>query len=241
MGPSSYFKDLNEKNLFEKYYTENPVQKQIDSKINDSYNIFSQDKGPQIKDDNIFEQNKGTQLSKESDNPFNIDISGFSKRKEDSEDYSIGGKNKSKKDKPFAGGLFGEKAEGDGATQQIAGDALNLGKGIFSQATTESKTGAEGFSRGLETTMSAAKLGMSIGGPIGAGVGAVGGAIYSTIDYFNDKENQTNRRSDEMIEENAKKKEIIDRDYLLDKGQKQIKKLSALRSSQLNYINLNNY
>lgn len=244
MGPSSFFSELNKQNLLSNYYKDNPVESQIDNKLKESFDIFNDKKGTQIKDNDIINQTKQNSFGNDS-NSFGIDLSSMTSKNKLSniplDNFNQTSNNSKSTSGSFLNGILGEKAEGEGAASSIASEAINVGKGILDTESTQSKTTGEGISRGISNTMNAAKLGMTIGGPIGAGIGAVGGAVYSAIDFFDDQADMRDERIEELQTELESKRTKREEEFLMEKGKKQINKLKRLKESQLNYVSSSNY
>ena len=86
--------------------------------------------------------------------------------------------------------------------------------------------------------MKGAQIGFGIGGPLGAAIGGVAGLAAGVIDMFGDttKRNTAKRNSINAKNDELKTKRQLQ--YAVDTQSDQLKKLQALRKSQLNYLDV---
>ena len=118
----------------------------------------------------------------------------------------------------------------------VASSSVAAGMKALTMSQTTANNDGESIMSGLDMTMKGAQAGMAIGGPWGAAIGAGAGVVYSVIDGLGD----ANKRG--RNERNAAKKKFNEnrlrreQEFRISEGEESLKKLSALRKSQMDYL-----
>lgn len=127
-------------------------------------------------------------------------------------------------------------AGGGGSGMDIASTSIAAGMKALTMSQTTANNDGESVMNGIDMTMKGTQAGMAIGGPVGAAIGGGAGLIYSIYDGFAD----ANKRG-RMERENAKKqfnekRARREQEFRISEGEESLKKLSALRKSQMDYL-----
>ena len=118
----------------------------------------------------------------------------------------------------------------------VASSSVAAGMKALTMSQTTANNEGESIMNGLDMTMKGAQAGMAIGGPWGAAIGGGAGLVYGVIDGFGD----ANKRG--RNERNANKKKFNEnrlrreQEFRISEGEESLKKLSALRKSQMDYL-----
>ena len=141
------------------------------------------------------------------------------------------------------GGLKSGGAEGStdalasaSGGMDIASTSVAAGMKALTMSQTTANNDGESVMNGIDMTMKGAQAGMAIGGPWGAAIGGTLGLGYGIYDGFADA-NQRGRN-----ERNANKKKFNEnrlrreQEFRISEGEESLKKLSALRKSQMDYL-----
>lgn len=118
-----------------------------------------------------------------------------------------------------------------------AGGIAQYGMQMVNMFGTEAKSEKESWGSFGSAIAGGASIGATVGGPWGAVIGAAAGLVMGTVDMIGDtKKRRVSARNnyDKMLEMAANQRK---QDYLLEKGEESINKLTQLRKAQLNYIN----
>lgn len=118
----------------------------------------------------------------------------------------------------------------------VASTSFSAGMKALTMSQTTANNDGESIMSGIDMTMKGAQAGMAIGGPLGAGIGAGAGVVYSVIDGLGDAfKRGRNERNDnkKKFNENRLRRE---QEFRISEGEESLKKLSALRKSQMDYL-----
>lgn len=118
----------------------------------------------------------------------------------------------------------------------VASTSVAAGMKALTMSQTTANNDGESIINGIDMTMKGAQAGMAIGGPLGAGIGAGAGLVYSVVDGFADanKRGRNERNANkEKFNENRLRRE---QEFRISEGEESLKKLSALRKSQMDYL-----
>lgn len=127
-------------------------------------------------------------------------------------------------------------AGGAAGGMDIASTSVAAGMKALTMSQTTANNEGESIMNGLDMTMKGAQAGMAIGGPWGAAIGGTLGLGYGIYDGFAD----ANKRG--RNERNANKKKFNEnrlrreQEFRISEGEESLKKLSALRKSQMDYL-----
>lgn len=114
---------------------------------------------------------------------------------------------------------------------------VGLGANIYAQEQHTAANDEESVMTGINTTVQAAQVGMTVGGPVGAAVGAVGGIAYSVIKAKKDKKKRERLMNKIYNNDNKIRVAERERDQRMAEGQEQVNDMKALYQSQLGMIN----
>ena len=141
------------------------------------------------------------------------------------------------------GGLKSGGAEGStdalasaSGGMDIASSSVAAGMKALTMSQTTANNDGESVMNGIDMTMKGAQAGMAIGGPVGAAIGGGAGLIYGVVDGFTDanKRGRNERKANkEKFNENRLRRE---QEFRISEGEESLKKLSALRKSQMDYL-----
>lgn len=123
-----------------------------------------------------------------------------------------------------------------GGGMDIASTSVAAGMKALTMSQTTASNDGESVMNGIDMTMKGAQAGMAIGGPWGAAIGAGAGVVYSVIDGLGDafKRGRNERNAlKEKFNENRLRRE---QEFRISEGEESLKKLSALRKSQMDYL-----
>ena len=118
----------------------------------------------------------------------------------------------------------------------VASTSVAAGMKALTMSQTTANNEGESIMNGLDMTMKGAQAGMAIGGPWGAAIGGGAGLVYGVIDGFGDanKRGRNERKANkEKFNENRLRRE---QEFRISEGEESLKKLSALRKSQMDYL-----
>lgn len=102
----------------------------------------------------------------------------------------------------------------------------------------EAQSEKESWSSFGSSIAGGASVGAMVGGPWGAAIGAAVGLITGTVDMIVDTKKRNHRDRERYGETLRLAEEKRKQDYMLQKGEESVNKLTQLRKAQLNYINL---
>ena len=118
----------------------------------------------------------------------------------------------------------------------VASTSVAAGMKALTMSQTTANNDGESVMNGIDMTMKGAQAGMAIGGPWGAAIGGAVGLGYGIYDGFADA-NQRGRNerkaNKEKFNENRLRRE---QEFRISEGEESLKKLSALRKSQMDYL-----
>ena len=185
-------------------------------------------------------ENIAKTVSKFSDNVVNVDEA---YENEDDSNGNVGGSRKVRKAMRKTEKESGDKESwltkgGEGFTTENIIDAAGLGIQIGSAFGNTSSSEGESWAQTGNFAMKGAQIGFGIGGPLGAAIGGVAGLAAGVVDMFGDttKRNTAKRNSINAKNDELKTKRQLQ--YAVDTQSDQLKKLQALRKSQLNYLDV---
>lgn len=118
----------------------------------------------------------------------------------------------------------------------IASSSVSAGMKALTMSQTTANNDGESIMNGIGMTMTGAQAGMAIGGPWGAAIGGALGLGYSVFDGFGDafKRGRDERNANKKkFNENRLRRE---QEFRISEGEESLKKLSALRKSQMDYL-----
>ena len=118
----------------------------------------------------------------------------------------------------------------------VASSSVAAGMKALTMSQTTANNDGESVMNGIDMTMKGAQAGMAIGGPWGAAIGGGAGLIYGVVDGFADanKRGRNERKANkEKFNENRLRRE---QEFRISEGEESLKKLSALRKSQMDYL-----
>lgn len=118
----------------------------------------------------------------------------------------------------------------------VASTSVAAGMKALTMSQTTANNDGESVMNGIDMTMKGAQAGMAIGGPWGAAIGGTLGLGYGIYDGFADanKRGRNERKANkEKFNENRLRRE---QEFRISKGEESLKKLSALRKSQMDYL-----
>jgi hypothetical protein len=123
-----------------------------------------------------------------------------------------------------------------GGGMDIASTSVAAGMKALTMSQTTANNDGESVMNGIDMTMKGAQAGMAIGGPWGAAIGGALGLGYGIYDGFADanKRGRNERNANkEKFNENRLRRE---QEFRISEGEESLKKLSALRKSQMDYL-----
>ena len=118
----------------------------------------------------------------------------------------------------------------------VASTSVAAGMKALTMSQTTANNDGESVMNGIDMTMKGAQAGMAIGGPWGAAIGGAVGLGYGIYDGFADanKRGRNERKANkEKFNENRLRRE---QEFRISEGEESLKKLSALRKSQMDYL-----
>ena len=118
----------------------------------------------------------------------------------------------------------------------VASTSVAAGMKALTMSQTTANNDGESVMNGIDMTMKGAQAGMAIGGPWGAAIGGTLGLSYGIYDGFADanKRGRNERKANkEKFNENRLRRE---QEFRISEGEESLKKLSALRKSQMDYL-----
>lgn len=118
----------------------------------------------------------------------------------------------------------------------VASTSVAAGMKALTMSQTTANNDGESIMNGIDMTMKGAQAGMAIGGPWGAAIGGTLGLGYGIYDGFADanKRGRNERRANKKkFNENRLRRE---QEFRISEGEESLKKLSALRKSQMDYL-----
>lgn len=127
-------------------------------------------------------------------------------------------------------------AGGAGSGMDIASTSVAAGMKALTMSQTTANNDGESVMNGIDMTMKGTQAGMAIGGPWGAAIGGALGLGYGIYDGFADanKRDRNERRANkERFNKNRLRRE---QEFRISEGEESLKKLSALRKSQMDYL-----
>ena len=137
------------------------------------------------------------------------------------------------------GSKVGNGIEAGGHKIDLAGTVMagvGLATSAFNATKNTSQSDKEAITGAADLTAKSALLGLQLGGPWGAAIGGTVGLGYGVIDGFADanKIGRNERRANkEKFNENRLRRE---QEFRISEGEESLKKLSALRKSQMDYL-----
>ena len=123
-----------------------------------------------------------------------------------------------------------------GGGMDIASTSVAAGMKALTMSQTTANNDGESVMNGIDMTMKGTQAGMAIGGPWGAAIGGTVGLGYGIYDGFADanKRGRNERKANkEKFNENRLRRE---QEFRISEGEESLKKLSALRKSQMDYL-----
>ena len=118
----------------------------------------------------------------------------------------------------------------------VASTSVAAGMKALTMSQTTANNDGESVMNGIDMTMKGTQAGMAIGGPWGAAIGGAVGLGYGIYDGFADanKRGRNERKANkEKFNENRLRRE---QEFRISEGEESLKKLSALRKSQMDYL-----
>ena len=118
----------------------------------------------------------------------------------------------------------------------VASTSVAAGMKALTMSQTTANNDGESVMNGIDMTMKGTQAGMAIGGPWGAAIGGTLGLGYGIYDGFADanKRGRNERKANkEKFNENRLRRE---QEFRISEGEESLKKLSALRKSQMDYL-----
>lgn len=118
----------------------------------------------------------------------------------------------------------------------VASTSVAAGMKALTMSQTTANNDGESVMNGIDMTMKGTQAGMAIGGPWGAAIGGALGLGYGIYDGFADanKRGRNERKANkEKFNENRLRRE---QEFRISEGEESLKKLSALRKSQMDYL-----
>ena len=118
----------------------------------------------------------------------------------------------------------------------VASTSVAAGMKALTMSQTTANNDGESVMNGIDMTMKGAQTGMAIGGPLGAGIGAGAGLIYSVVDGFSDANKRGRMEREAAKKQFNEKRARREQEFRISEGEESLKKLSALRKSQMDYL-----
>ena len=118
----------------------------------------------------------------------------------------------------------------------VASTSVAAGMKALTMSQTTANNDGESVMNGIDMTMKGAQAGMAIGGPVGAAIGGGAGLVYGAIDGFSDANKRGRMEREEHKKRFNENRARREQEFRISEGEESLKKLSALRKSQMDYL-----
>ena len=118
----------------------------------------------------------------------------------------------------------------------VASTSVAAGMKALTMSQTTANNDGESVMNGIDMTMKGTQAGMAIGGPWGAAIGGTLGLGYGIYDGFADANKRGRMEREEHKKRFNENRARREQEFRISEGEESLKKLSALRKSQMDYL-----